>query len=148
MSEMPNHSVSIDSLPPCPAASVTSAVLPRRARVDSTRQPDPAAAALGREVLLQQTALAGFRHHAALRLWPALRRRALLRLVREPDNRHDANAVALYWRGEKLGYLPRRENLVAARLLDRQRQLSARVERLAADGDSNQRVRLAVWMVR
>src|SRR5690242_2659306 len=28
-------------------------------------------------------------------------------VVPEPDNRHDRNAVAVYVRGEKIGYLPR-----------------------------------------
>jgi hypothetical protein len=101
---------------------------------------------LGRHILLQRTALAGFRHHAAPTLWPALRRQALLTLAREPDNPHDPNAVALLWRGQKLGYLPRGENLVAARLLDRQRRLSARIDGLLERAEHNRRIRLAILM--
>lgn len=108
-------------------------------------KPQPAAV-LGRTVLLQRTRLSGFRHHAAARLWPMLARHALLTLAREPDNPHDPHAVALYWRGEKLGYLPRGENLVAARLLDRRRQLSARIERLRPDAERNRRIGIEVLM--
>lgn len=118
-------------------ATMSKAQSPRRA---TGRNP------LGREVLLQYTVLAGDRHHAAARLWPALRRHAPLTLRREPDNVHDPNAVALYWRGEKLGYLPRRENLVAARLLDHQRQLSARVEGVATGADGHRCIQVAVLM--
>lgn len=40
-----------------------------------------------------------------------------LRLVAEPDNPHDANAVALYFDDIKLGYIPRDNNELAALLL-------------------------------
>jgi hypothetical protein len=105
-----------------------------------------ASSSLGRRILIQHTALAGFRHHAAPQLWPALVPNALLTLRREADNPHDPDAVALYWRGCKLGYLPRGENLVVARLLDRRRPLSARIEGLAAAAERNRRIRLAVLL--
>ncbi len=101
---------------------------------------------LGRQITLQHTALAGYRHHEAPALWPALTRRARLTLHREADNRHDANAVALLWRGRKLGYLPRGENLVAARLLDRQRNLSARIEHLDPGAERNRRIHIRVLL--
>jgi hypothetical protein len=97
-----------------------------------------------RSIRLQHSTLAGFRHHEAPQLWPALARRAPLTLEREPDNPHDANAVALRWRGRKLGYLPRGENLVAACLLDRRRQLSARIERLDPSAERNARIGIEV----
>ena len=41
-----------------------------------------------------------------------------LTLVREPDNPHDANAVRIEWKGRKLGYVPRRDNVHLARQMD------------------------------
>jgi hypothetical protein len=99
-----------------------------------------------RQIRLQQTSLAGFRHHDAPSLWSALARRARLSLAREADNPHDPNAVALLWRGRKLGYLPRGENLVAARLLDRSRRLSARIARLDPGADYNRRIGIEVLL--
>jgi hypothetical protein len=99
-----------------------------------------------RQIRLQQTSLAGFRHHEAPDLWDALSRRARLCLAREADNPHDPNAVALLWRGRKLGYLPRGENLVAARLLDRSRSLSARIARLDPGADYNRRIGIEVLL--
>jgi hypothetical protein len=112
-------------------------------RSDIFPGPEPV---LGRRILIQRTALTGFRHHAAPQLWPALHRRALLTLRREPENPHDSTAVALYWRGQKLGYVPRGENLVVARLLDRQRRLSARIEMLTPSAERNQRIRVSVLL--
>jgi hypothetical protein len=42
----------------------------------------------------------------------------LLQLVREPENEHDACAIALHWNGEKIGYIPRDENALLSRLID------------------------------
>jgi hypothetical protein len=103
-------------------------------------------AAPNREIRLQLSNLAGFRHHDAPKLWPALGRREHLSLVREADNPYDPNAVALLWRGRKLGYLPRGENLVAARLLDRSRNLSARIDRLEPQADRNRCISIEVLL--
>lgn len=101
--------------------------------------------ALGRPLVIQHSRLAGFRHHAAPRLWSALGPGASLSLRAERDNPHDPEAVAVYWRGAKLGYLPRGENLVASRLLGR-RNLSARVHRLVADAPLDARLEFDVLM--
>ncbi len=106
----------------------------------------PAQPREARGIRLQRSHVAGFRHHDAPRLWPALARRAQLTLEHESNNPHDPNAVALRWCGRKLGYLPRGENLMAARLLDRQRNLSARIERLDPDADGNARIAVEILM--
>lgn len=105
------------------------------------------AAVLGRPLVIQRSRLAGFRHHAAPALWAALQSGAQLNLTAEQDNPHDPQAVAVYWRGCKLGYLPRAENLVAARLLARHRTLGARIRRLRPEADDEQRMELEVLML-
>lgn len=50
-----------------------------------------------------------------------------LDLVREYENEHDPNAVAVYWRGHKLGYLSMLENKAFANLIDHGLLLSAYV---------------------
>ena len=106
----------------------------------------PPDAARGHGVVIQRSAVAGFRHHEAPLLWPTLHAGAPLDLVREADNATDADAVAVYWRGRKLGYLPRGENLMAASLLDRRRDLSARIQRLAPKAERNRRLCIEVLM--
>jgi hypothetical protein len=51
-------------------------------------------------------------------------------LVREADNPYDANAVAVYLDGLKLGFIPREANSPVARLLDRGERVSAQVLRM------------------
>jgi hypothetical protein len=100
---------------------------------------------LGRPLVIQHSRLAGFRHHAAPQVWPALTRGCRLHLCAERENPHDPDAVAVYWRGARLGYLPRGENLVASRLL-RRRNLSARVRRVVPDAEPDRRLELDVLM--
>lgn len=43
-----------------------------------------------------------------------------VKLVFEPENPHDSNAVALFARGRKIGYIPADRNQMVTELLDRQ----------------------------
>ncbi len=78
--------------------------------------------------------LAGFQYHRAEGVWPFLHPGADLRLHRERWNRHDPQAVAVYYRQEKLGYLPRPDNAAVARWLDQDRRLRAVIASLS-EGD-------------
>ncbi|MDX9751576.1 MAG: HIRAN domain-containing protein [Flavobacteriales bacterium] len=60
----------------------------------------------------------GFQYHDGQRLLPRIKDLDPLDLVREYDNQHDANAVAVYWEGHKLGYLPMGENVSPAYMMD------------------------------
>jgi hypothetical protein len=101
-----------------------------------------------RPILIQRTRLAGFRHHAAPALWGRLRRGAALSLRRERGNAFDERAVAVYWRGHMLGYLPRQENLMVSVLLDRGRHVVGRISRLDPEADRNdERIRVEVRLL-
>ena len=97
-------------------------------------------------LLIQDSPLAGFRHHAGHRVWEALRVGDRLDLVREPDNPHDARAIRIEWRGEKLGYVPRAENNTLAWSLDRGDVLHARISRLVSHANPRERVRIEVFV--
>jgi hypothetical protein len=108
----------------------------------------PAAASAGGEgvrVLVQSSPLAGFRYHEAADLWDVLRVGDALELRREADNTHDPRAVAVWWRGRKLGYVPRRDNGALAWGLDRGERLSARISRLAEHPNPAKRIEFEVY---
>lgn len=62
---------------------------------------------------------------------PALRAEMLpetmLRMVRCPDNEHDRYAIAIYYKENRIGYVPRELNLVISRLMDAGKEFYARV---------------------
>lgn len=95
-------------------------------------------------LLVQSSPLAGSQYHALAAVLPALRVGDVLTLVREPDNRHDRNAVRVDWRGQKLGYLPRAENRAVAAAMDQGDRLVARIARLSDDPDPWRRLQVEV----
>ncbi|SDW68251.1 HIRAN domain-containing protein [Thiocapsa roseopersicina] len=114
----------------------------------ATNVPEPSLdeAIIGRHLVIQRSRLAGFRHHEAPAVLPVLRAGSPLTLSAERDNPYDGDAVAIHWQGHMLGYLPRDENLVVARLLARQRRMSARVRRLDPDAEHNQRLQIEILL--
>ena len=100
----------------------------------------------GARLLVQSAPLAGFRYHAAAEVWPELRVGDALGLEREPDNPHDPNAIAVTWRGRKLGYVPKRDNAALAWGLDRGAPLRARISRHAPHPNPARRVENEVFV--
>jgi HIRAN domain-containing protein len=100
----------------------------------------------GVRLLVQSAPLAGFRYHAAQEVWHELRVGDPLRLEREPDNAYDPNAIAVTWRGRKLGYVPRRDNAALAWGLDRGAPLQARISRLAPHPNPARRIEFEVFV--
>ena len=103
-----------------------------------------AASAQSVRMVLQSSRLAGFGHGEAATVFPELRVGDALALAREPDNRHDPNAVRVEWRGHKLGYVPRHENAALAWGLDRGGSFAARISRLAPDARPSRRLEFEV----
>jgi hypothetical protein len=97
-------------------------------------------------LLVQNSALAGFRYYAAAQVWDQLRVGDRLELYRESDNPHDGNAVAVAWRGRKLGYVPKRDNAALAWGLDRGEPLQARITRLASHPNPARRIEIEVFV--
>ncbi|MFA7279853.1 MAG: HIRAN domain-containing protein [Sterolibacterium sp.] len=98
-------------------------------------------------ILVQSSPLAGFQYHAGAAVWDDMRVGDVLVLVREPDNPHDANAIRIDWRGQQLGYLPRRENSAVAAEMDRGGRVEARIAQLRVHRNPWQRVLVDVLLV-
>jgi HIRAN domain len=97
-------------------------------------------------LLVQSSPLAGFRYHEAAAVWRELAVGDRLDLVREPANPHDANAVRVEWRGRKLGYVPRAENVALAWAMDRGERVTARISVLREHRNPRMRVEFEVFV--
>lgn len=67
--------------------------------------------------VLNDTHVAGFQFHEGPRVLWDMREGEAVKLVAEPDNRHDEWAVRIERHGRHIGYLPRKQNQVVSRLL-------------------------------
>jgi HIRAN domain len=96
-------------------------------------------------LLVQNSPLAGSQYYAVGKQWLAMKVGDRLDLVREPDNRHDRNAIRIEWRGHKLGYVPRAENRALAAAMEQGDRLMARIAQLSEHPDPWRRLRFEVY---
>jgi hypothetical protein len=71
-----------------------------------------------------------------------------LKLVREESNRYDPNAVAIYYEGYKLGFVPRTENERICQFLDLGYSgiFDVRVQQLSPDAHPEKQVGVVVFL--
>ena len=82
---------------------------------------------LATTIELLRCEVAGTGHHCDETTGQRMVDAPVLALVREPDNEHDDDAIAVHCDGKRVGYIPRRHNTVLARLLDAGKCMRARV---------------------
>ncbi|HET9664860.1 MAG TPA: HIRAN domain-containing protein [Burkholderiales bacterium] len=106
----------------------------------------PAAADSSAYIVVQYSALAGFRYYEGRSVWEDMKVGDPLQLRHEADNPHDPHAVRVEWRGRPIGYVPRRENGHLARQLDHGVPLKARVTRLEKSRNGRNRVSYEIYV--
>ena len=89
---------------------------------------------LSHEILLFGSYIAGTSYIDDQSIFDELKDGDKLFLKREPDNRFDENAIlVLDEKSRKLGYIPEKDNLVFARLMDAGKYLTARMTDIDKD---------------
>lgn len=106
-----------------------------------------AAEGSGLRIMVQRAPLAGFQFHAGPQVWAELRIGDKLELIREPNNPHDARAIAVLWQGHQIGYLPRAENDAVSEAMDRGHRLEARISRLREERNPWRRLEVEVFVL-
>lgn len=89
----------------------------------------------------------GFQYHDGAKVIHRMKAHDPLDLVREHHNEHDVNAVAVYWEGHKLGYLPMGENISLAYMLDHGLLLEAEVAYTAPELPPWEQCFLSVYLL-
>ncbi|MCR5604952.1 MAG: HIRAN domain-containing protein [Lachnospiraceae bacterium] len=68
-------------------------------------------------------------------------------LQREPENRFDENAIlVLDDKKRKLGYIPEKDNIVFARLMDAGKYLIVKIDRMEEKGSFRQ-INISIYLV-
>lgn len=102
---------------------------------------------LVREIRLSSPYVAGFQYYQGLEIEPQLQEDNLLTLKREPTNPYDCYAVEVYQNEAKLGYLPRAENKVIARLMDQGIAVKAKIEKIKPEEEPYRRIKAKIFYV-
>ncbi len=70
----------------------------------------------------------------------------ILKMVRVPDNKHDQNAIAIYYENTRIGWVPRDLNLVISRLMDAGKAFFCRVQSVEKISNWN-KIKAKIYMV-
>lgn len=62
-------------------------------------------------------------------IFPKIKKGDTLELFREKNNKYDKFAILVMYSGEKIGYVPRKQNIILANLMDAGKELYAVVEK-------------------
>ena len=99
-----------------------------------------------KEIHLFDSYIAGTTHLKDQSVLEEIREDDKLNLQRE-DNRYDSNAIlVLAPDGRKLGYIPEKDNVIFARLMDAGKLLSARIRSIMRRGSFTQ-VKIGIYLV-
>ncbi|HEY3371681.1 MAG TPA: HIRAN domain-containing protein [Prolixibacteraceae bacterium] len=98
-----------------------------------------------REIKFITPYIAGFQYYQGLELEQRLKENETLSLKREPQNRHDYNAIEVFRGDHKLGYIPRAENKLIARVMDQGMTVKASITRIDPEAIANRRVKMKVF---
>jgi hypothetical protein len=97
-------------------------------------------------IIVQHAPLAGFLYYDGKDVWDQIRLGDKLSLVREPANPHDPAAVRLEWRGHRLGYVPRKDNVDLARQMDHGAPVEARMTELRILPNGRRRLSYEIYI--
>lgn len=91
--------------------------------------------------------IAGFTFYEGVLAFKHLEIGTELTIKPEPENRYDENAVAIYYKEHKLGYVPRSQNKAIAAILGAgQNIFEMRVQQLNPETSPEQQVQVVVFV--
>ncbi len=91
-------------------------------------------------VLLEHFYIAGYNYYNGDKVENQLKPNVPLTIKRESDNPHDRKAISLWYKGHKLGFVPRHKNTTLAKLLDQQIDIKAVINAIYSDANPWNRV--------
>ncbi len=97
------------------------------------------------DIYLNSPYIAGFQYYKGPETEAYLKENETLNLKREAENKHDFFAVEVFWRNNKLGYLPRTDNKIIARMIDQGVTLKAKIRSLDPEAHPFRRVKIRVF---
>lgn len=100
-------------------------------------------------VFLLQCFIRGFRFYDGPKLLEQMKVGAMIELQREPKNKHDNEAIALYFNGTKIGYVPKEENSLFSKLMDSELlDLQAEITHLEPSAKAWENVAIVIYALK
>ena len=101
-----------------------------------------------REIFLLDIVVAGTTHCEHIYgVFPHLEKGLVLRMQRHPENKHDENAIAIYYEKVRIGWVPRELNLIISRLMDAGKAFFCRIENVELVEEYWVKIEAKIYMV-
>ena len=101
-----------------------------------------------REIFLLDIVVAGTTHCEHIdEVFPQLEKGLVLRMQRHPENKHDENAIAVYYEKVRIGWVPRELNLIISRLMDAGKAFFCRIENVELVEEYWVKIEAKIYMV-
>ncbi len=101
-----------------------------------------------REIFLLDIVVAGTSFCKKMdKVYPELEKGTVLRMERRPKNRYDKQAIALYYKKVRVGWVPRELNLVISRLMDAGKAFFCRIGEVSLVNDFWVKIDAKIYMV-
>lgn len=100
------------------------------------------------EIFLQDITVAGTGYCDEIKdIFPQLKENMILRLQRDPKNEHDEMAIGIYFGETRIGWVPRKQNEVVARLMDAGKNICLRVKEFYEEEDLWRHIDCKMYLV-
>ncbi len=114
----------------------------------ATGKYENALAPFSREVYLLDITVAGTSYCEQIDdVFPKLAIGEVLKMQRDPHNKHDNKAIGIYYDAVRIGWIPRQDNLVISRLMDAGKAFFCRITELEETASHWKRIDCKVYMV-
>lgn len=101
------------------------------------------------KVYLKQCFIRGFSYYDGPKIIDEINTTGMVQLVREPDNEYDNRAIAIYFEGKKIGYLPRESNKTISILMDTNLlEFHAEITHIEKSASDWEKIRLGVFALK
>ena len=89
----------------------------------------------------------GFQYYKGNEVFESLKEGDSLELIRDFENKYDKYAIAIYWNGQKLGYVAREKNNLFSKLMDADiLSFKAKIKKLEGDAMSWEQVFYQIYI--
>jgi hypothetical protein len=97
-------------------------------------------------IFLIETDIAGYQYYEGEKIENLIESKEKIELRLQENNKYDQNAIEIFYKGIKLGYIPRDENTIPANLIRQNKELYAEFKSLNPENETWNRMIIKVFM--
>lgn len=99
------------------------------------------------KIKLLSTNIAGFQYYKGIANINNFKINDEVKLIREPENKYDSNAIAIYWNKLIIGFIPRSKNLILKNLIDGGQNLYSCINQINKEESVWEKIEIKIYLI-